>query len=97
MAVTTELSQDELDNLKLRLALEGLEAVYGRYTQVITLTHPQHGMSHFTNWQTVRNHCNENWVHTRWGPSLNWLGKPVHTDLNVAENTVYFINDGVMD
>lgn len=69
MAIAT-LPEPDLDNIKLRLALEGCE--YKHMMAVPTqdkwiwLKHPQFGVTYFTGWESVIRHCNEEWHHTYW-------------------------------
>jgi hypothetical protein len=60
----------DVANLKLRLALEGMEITTPVHGNLIRVSHPQHGMTHFNSWGTILDHCNENWKTTYWGPSF---------------------------
>lgn len=65
----TRLDRDiDLDALKLRLALEGIECLYPSHGDLICIRHPERGETHFNSWVTVSDHCDEGWKRTYWGP-----------------------------
>jgi len=74
MAITIDVTTDaayDLDTLKFRLALEGCNWSEEHLpedwdTPMIRLRHPQHGNTWFRGWETVEQHCDNNWVNTYW-------------------------------
>ena len=73
------------DDMKLRLALEGID--YNPNEDLVRIHHPQHGEAVFNDWATVRQHCNENWTRTYWGPTFR--GAPVIFDANAPPGVCY--------
>lgn len=74
-------------NLKLRLALEGIECYYPAHNNLIYIIHPQFGETHFDSWGTLLQHCNENWKTTYWGPQ--YRGVPVRIDRACPTSTMW--------
>lgn len=90
----TTLSLDELAQLKLRLALEGIECEAPVYGNLVQIRHPRYGTTHFNSWGTVHDHLNENWKSTYWGVTFH--GVPVRSDPDVPAHSFYCVrHDGV--
>lgn len=68
MAVVVEpIPASKEEEIRLRLALEGIECVSPSvFANLIEIIHPVHGSTFFDSWQTLIMHCDENWARTYW-------------------------------
>ncbi len=68
------LSPDDILNLQLQLALEGIEVTPKIPVEnLIRVDHPHLGVTTFDSWSTIQEHLNEHWANTYWGPRVNTL------------------------
>jgi len=72
MAVASQSATD-IDSIKLRLRLEGFDWKELRYSKevgnMIWIHHPQWGRTWFSEWDTIKRHCDNDWKNTYWPPS----------------------------